>query len=328
MSHAFPDCLVRFRLLSLLAGLSLASTLTSAASAADEPTPEASVVRDGTDDASPPQPGPTKRADRSPWNYSGEVGVPKLASNDFKLVGGGEVGYHKEKWSIVAQLAFASYATQSDQAYNSTSRSSFGVDGAWSLSDAHDPTRLSLVGELRYASYGTVYIPISDAGGELLSEFSGMSRLSALLGAEHDVDPTLALSGAVGIGFQNESYSASSDANIEASTSSSARFLGRIGARYAIAPGTLALRLRSDLSYASVTRTQFAVDTDDLNAALAPETFKLIESNNRIFGDLELLAFAGIVPNAFIGLDVFAMTGDAGSTSTLVPLAGVGLSNW
>lgn len=54
MSHAFPDCLVRFRLLSLLAGLSLASTLTSAASAADEPTPEASVVRDGTDGASPP----------------------------------------------------------------------------------------------------------------------------------------------------------------------------------------------------------------------------------------------------------------------------------
>ena len=131
-------------------------------------------------------------------------------------------------------------------------------------------------------------------------------------------------SASIGIELDNNGHEPFPDRQIDALLA----LLDDLRARYAIAPGTLALRLRSDLSYASVTRTQFAVDTDDLNAALAPETFKLIESNNRIFGDLELLAFAGIVPNAFIGLDVFAMTGDAGSTSTLVPLAGVGLSNW
>ncbi|MEZ4371495.1 MAG: hypothetical protein R3B07_11750 [Polyangiaceae bacterium] len=301
--------------------------VSAAASAAEEPAPDAVAAHDAPDAAPHPQTSP-KGSTQSPWDYSGEIGVPKLASDDFKLVGGGEVGYHKETWGIAAELAFASYATSSDQAFNSTSRNSFGIDGEWALSEPHAPTQLSLQGELKYASYATVYIPIDPNAGDLLSEFSGMSRLSALLGVERQVDPMFALLGAVGVGFQNESYSASSDSGIEASTSGSARFLGRVGADYALMPGTVSLRLRSELSYASVTRTQFAVNTDDLAAAPTPESFKLIEANNRLFGDLEMASFAGIVPSVFVGLDVFAMTGDAGSTSTLIPLAGVGLSNW
>lgn len=316
------------RLGSCAAGLMLLVASTGTASAADEPAPDATATHDAPDDAAHPQTSQPRRPGESPWAYSGEIGVPKLASNDFKLVGGGEVGYHKETWGIAAQLAFASYATSSDQAYNSTSRNSFGVEGSWALSAPHEPTRIDLQGELKYASYATVYIPIDPNAGDLLSEFSGMGRLSALLGIERDVDPTLSLLAAAGIGFQNESYSASSDSGIEASTSGSARFLGRVGANYGLLPGKVALRLRSELSYASVTRTQFAVDTDDLAAAPTPETFKLIEANNRLFADLELAAFAGIVPSAFIGLDVFAMTGDAGSSSSVIPLAGVGLSNW
>ncbi|MCA9646197.1 MAG: hypothetical protein H6718_07885 [Polyangiaceae bacterium] len=300
----------------------------SAASAADDPTPNTTATDEVADAAPPPQTSQPKGNQQSPWDYSGEIGVPKLASNDFKLVGGGQVGYRKETWGIAAELAFASYATSSDQAFNSTSRNSFGVNGLWALSEPHAPTQLSLQGELKYASYATVYIPIDTNAGDLLSEFSGMSRLSALLGVERQVDPSFALLAAVGVGFQNESYSASSDSGIEASTSGSARFLGRVGADYALMPGTVGLRLRSELSYASVTRTQFAVNTDDLTAAPTPENFKLIEANNRLFGDLEMASFAGIVPNVFVGLDVFAMTGDAGSTSTLIPLAGVGLSNW
>ncbi len=329
MSHAFNvhSSLLR-RAGASASALLLSSALVGTASAADPPAPDPSVGRDATDAASPPQTSQPKTSGESPWNYSGEVGVPKLASSDFKLVGGGEVGYRKATWSIAANLAFASYATQSDQAYNSTSRNSFGVDGAWALSDAHEPTRFDLQGELKYASYATVYIPIDPNAGDLLTEFSGMGRLSALLGVEHDVDPTLSLHGAAGIGFQNESYSTSSDSGIDASTSSSARFLGRVGARYVAMPGKLNVRLQSELGYASVTRTQFAVDTEDLAAPPAPETFKLIEANNRLFGDLEMLSFARIVPNAFVGLDVFAMSGDAGSSSTLIPLVGVGLSNW
>lgn len=293
-----------------------------ASTGSTDPVPDAQVDAPGAH-------GEASADDRaSPWTYSAEVGVPKLAGSEFKLVGAGALGYHGESKGVAAQLAFASYATQSSQAVASTSRNSFGLQGWWQLSDAKEPTRVELRGELGYASYGTVYIPISDTAGELLTEFSGMSRLSALIGGTRDVDGQLSVNALVGLGVQSESYSTSSGTGIDASTSTSARGLGRIGARYRIAPDQVTLRLNADLSYASVTRTQFAVDTEDLGAVLEPETFRLIESNNRLFGDLELLSFAGVVPNAFLGLDVLAINGDAGSSSTVVPLVGVGLSNW
>lgn len=314
--------------------LCLALLSSSAAAApATEPGVESGTDNPATaggaqDDASHPTTATTNDSDASPWTYSAEVGVPKLAGSEFKLVGAGALGYHGESKGVAAQLAFASYATQSSQAVASTSRNSFGVQGWWQLSDPKEPTRVELRGELGYASYGTVYIPISDTAGELLTEFSGMSRLSALIGGTRDIDGQLSVNALAGLGVQSESYSTSSGTGIDASTSTSARGLGRIGARYRIAPHQVTLRLNADLSYASVTRTQFAVDTEDLGAVLEPETFRLIESNNRLFGDLELLSFAGVVPNAFLGLDVLAINGDAGSSSTVVPLVGVGLSNW
>ena len=46
-----------------------------------------------------------------------------------------------------------------------------------------------------------------------------------------------------------------------------------------------------------------------------------------MFGDIEKLSFAGLMPDAFVGLDYIRVSGDDRSTSALIPIVGVGLIN-
>lgn len=271
-----------------------------------------------------------KEEPRSPWLYSGDIGVPKLESGATKLIGDGTLGYAKERWGIQGGLAFASYATSSQQAFSSTSRSSGGVDVWWRTGQTDDRLRYELRGELGYASYATMYIMTGDAAAAGTSAFStetsGMTRATALGGARYRHSTTLDGFVLVGLGYQGESYSTASEAGADVSMSSTARYTARLGGAWAVMPDKVVLRVRSDIGYYSITRTRLAVDstTSTTGEPLTRTSFKQLEMNNRLFGDLPMFAFAGLTPTLFVGLDVMSISGDAGSAKTLVPLGGIG----
>lgn len=308
--------------LSVFAAL-LLTTAMAVPALADDPEADTGVRKDATKQ---------KDAPPSPWRYAGGVGVPKLASGAFRLVGDGALGYAKEHWGLQGALAFASYATSSQQAFSSTSRNSGGVETWWEPGAPDDRLRYELRGELGYASYATTYIMTGDAattGNGFQSETSGMTRATALAGARYHASPVLEASFLGGLGYQGESYSTASDAGAGVSLSSTARYTARLGASWAAMPDKLHVRARSDIGYYAITRTRLVVDSAASTAGdpLQRESFKQLEMNNRLFGDLPSYTFAGLMPSLFVGLDVMRLSGDAGSASTVVPLAGIGFVN-
>jgi len=310
------------RALLSVAALSIVTTA-SLTAFADEPGADTSV----TEDASR-----KKQGQPSPWIYSGSLGMPKLESGAFRLVGDGALGYARDHWGMQGGLAFASYATSSQQAFSSTSRNSGGIEGWYSRGSAEDRLLWQLRGELSYASYATTYIMTGDAaaaGGGFQSETSGMTRATALFGGRYRASSNLTASALGGLGLQAESYSTASEAGADVSMSSSVRYTARLGATWIILPDKLRLRALSDIGYYSITRTRLAVDTEASSTGepLQRESFKLLELNNRVFADLSSFTFAGLTPTVFVGIDVMSLSGDAGSASTLVPLAGLGFVN-
>lgn len=121
--------------------------------------------------------------------------------------------------------------------------------------------------------------------------------------------------------MQTESYGSVSNNGGSASSQRSIPFVVRTEARYSPLPGKLAVRRDVAAQTFSLTRSQVFV-----GAAFKIESLRQVDLKSRITGDLDLLAFFGFVPNAFVGLDFIYVTGDAGNTAALVPLAGIGLT--
>lgn len=302
-----------------LAALALATTLTLPA-LAEEPGADAGA----RGDEARKEDGP-----RSPWVYGGAIGVPKLESGAFRLVGDGNLGYAREHWGMQGGLAFASYAANTQRAFSSTAHNSGGVEAWYSPASPEDRLGYQLRGELSYASYATTYIMTGDAaaaGGGFSSETSGMTRATALAGGRYRVSSMLAVTFLGGLGLQAESYSTASEAGAGASMSSSVRYTARLGATWVALPDKLRVRALSDIGYYSITRTRLVVDSEAsaTGEPLQRESFKQLEMSNRVFGEITSLTFAGITPAVFAGLDVVSLSGDAGSDSTLVPLGGIG----
>ncbi|MCA9645208.1 MAG: hypothetical protein KC492_31170, partial [Myxococcales bacterium] len=299
----------------------LAASLPAVALAAEPQAAERAVPSDTATPSEAPE-----AARPSRWDFQGDVGVPRLESGETKLIGSGDVGYRGDDYRLSGHLGISNYAAATPGAYNATAKRSFGLGGTWSLVKPNATSSLELKGALDYTTYATVYIPTDVNSGELFSEFSGMTRGTLLLGGTKELTPSLLVALAGGAGLQSENYYASSDANVEASTSSTARYVAQADARWRMIAETLAVRAHSDVSYASVTRTQFAVDSLDANEPTT-DSFALIESTNRLFAELEMFQFGGVVPSAFVGLDVFSLQGSAGSALAYIPSVGVGLSN-
>ena len=191
--------------------------------------------------------------------------------------------------------------------------------GAWDLGAAFE-----------YGSYSTTYINFAPgAAADFSAEFSGMTRLTPRLRYALVTSPRFGfqLSGAAG--FQSEAYSqtqsSAAAATADFSTASSARFRVAASATWRALPGTIAVRPEAQLEVFQVRRSRFFVGDTGVDAPTVEELNSL-NTSGRAYVDLETLAFAGLVPHAFVGAQLLSFSGSE-SSSVFVPSAGIGLAN-
>jgi hypothetical protein len=83
-------------------------------------------------------------------------------------------------------------------------------------------------------------------------------------------------------------------------------------------------RATIDASTFSVRRTAIFFGSTQNGANI--EDARAIELSLRLNGEIERLAMFGIAPAVFVGLDYASVSGDAGSTSTLIPIGAIALA--
>jgi hypothetical protein len=301
------------------------------------PGPTAAADTTTPTEATPaPEPTSTESIDPdkpSGWLFDGDVGIPKLKSNESSLAFDVNAGYLGRHWGVGFYASLYNYALQSDARLSQTSRSRYGIDLRYLSGSYADDVRYEGKLEMNTGSFSTSTIntDINAAAGDTGIELSGISRITALVGRRARVSDTTQYKLQLGAGSQFDTYARSGTGGAELSLSTSFRLLARGQARYALLPEKLHLRGEGEVSTFEIRRIgTFAGGDSSQQAGADPTkviTFRENDVKLRLFADLKLLSFAGLMPGAFAGVDYIGVSGDTGSTSALIPIFGVGLIN-
>lgn len=297
--------------------------------------PTADAASTGTTETAPPASTESIDPDKpSGWLFDGDIGIPKLKSNETSLafdVNGGYLGRH---WGFGFYASQYNYALQSDARLSQTSRSRYGLDVRYLSGSYADDVRYEGKLELNTGAFSTATVNTdinNTTPGDTGIELSTISRLTGLIGRRARVSDATYYKLQIGAGSQFDSYSRSGTGGAELSLSTTFRLLARGQLRYSLFPEKLHTRLEGEVSTFEIRRIgTFAGGDTSQQAGTDPTavvTFRENDVKLRLFADLKLLSFAGLMPGAFAGVDYIGVSGDTGSTSALIPIFGVGLIN-
>jgi hypothetical protein len=263
-------------------------------------------------------------------------GVPKLESNEFRLMGDGTVAVAADDLGAALRGAFAAYDAQTRAAISDSTRASASLE-PWLTSGGYSaPLRFELRAVAEVAFYDSTYIPRLPPAeaGFFHDEDSLMWRGDLLAGVRARPGPRFFIAARLGGGVQYETYDYvkvdPNDPTVLTSTdNTSLRGRAQLRTRWLAAPDVISLRGRLDATFFSITRDDLAVRLDQLRAGAtvtsSRRTLRQIEAGARLFVDADALALVGLRPAAFLGVDLFRLRGDAGATTSIVPVAGIGL---
>jgi len=292
---------------------------------------------------------PADGEDKKPRRWITDVGggVPILESGAFKVVANAMVGYRWKKLELLASGAINQYASASDNVFNNTTHAGWQLHGAYATGSPGDRLRWMFVQDLAQTLYLTRYVELSSSTPGQLRDFnlniknedSHMLRGSGLVGFLY-ASPRTQARVALGLGLQAEFYlmtwfmtgSAGTEAAFKVDVQLSAREQGHVQARHQLLPGKLALRLYSDWSTFTLSRSSAAVTIDfskfsDSQASASLFRYRQIEASNRIALDLERYTYRGLMPSIFAGLDLSLLRADIGNSTAIVPVLGIGFTN-
>lgn len=295
------------------------------------------------------------------WITDVNGGIPVLGGSKVNLVGSGTLGYRWTSAEMIGSASYNKFASADGTAHNDNTRVGLWANGAYVTGGADDPYRLVLIGDFSWSNYTISFRdfgPISDPNNtsvpdNLNSEFnidsSTMIRLSAMLGLLVAPPGPFQARATVGLGFQGQSHyvqkhkdsasltgetDVSGSDSVDHTSDSSLRQLLRLSMRLRVAPGWVSLRYVGEHSRFSVSHSriafgdQYGGDTDlTIDSSFEQQKFTQIESFNRLSLDVERLAFVGLMPSVFGGLDINYLSGPLGNVSLVVPVFGVGLAN-
>jgi hypothetical protein len=275
-----------------------------------------------------------EQGDRSsPWIIDASAGVPRLKTDDLRVMGDATLGYATPSFGLVGKGSLQYFDVETPAVLWDSFRAG-GSGEAWYVTG--EPTSVGRF-EVRASGgasvFGSAYVPTQQTSGYQHDEDSLLARGSLLVGGHFRPNSSFSAKGFLGAGFQLEYYSTSSGdlrANAFASdtTQSSFQGQGRLRLRWAFLPDTLALRVRADGSYFQLTRDDSVVRPVTGGGATAESTqatFKTLEMSARFFVDVDALAFLGIAPTVFAGVDYLGLSTGAGSVSQSTPSFGLGL---
>jgi hypothetical protein len=268
----------------------------------------------------------------APVVLDASLGVPKLKNDDFALVGDATLGYSTPQIGLVGRGSLRVFNIVMPDTQWDTFRSG-GSGEAWYVTgDETSGGRF----EVRVSGGGSVFDSTttkSQAGQfrYLRDENSVLGRGSMLLGGRVKAGNTFSASALLGGGFQYEWYDSTtkdgvSDTLLSDTTDTSFQAQGRLRLRWAFIPQTLALRTYADGSYFQLTRdNSFIVANSSPTITSTQSTVKTLDVTSRLFIDLDALSLFDIAPALFGGIDYLGLSTDGGSTSVLVPSAGIGI---
>jgi hypothetical protein len=257
-------------------------------------------------------------------------GVPKLEQEELAFVGDATAGVAVESVGGVLRGAISAYDATSRTAINENTRANGSLEPWFVTGRASDPFRFELraVGEI--AVYESTIA--SSQAGFFQDEDSLMWRGSLLAAARLRPGGRFFLALRLGGGVQYETYDhvrVPDDPRMFNSTDdTSFRGQGQLRARWIAAPEALSFRARLDASFFSITRDDLAVRLDQIGTigvTSSQTTLRQIDASARVFVDIDALAVFGIWPAAFVGVDYFRLRSSAGTASSIVPVAGIGI---
>jgi hypothetical protein len=161
-------------------------------------------------------------------------------------------------------------------------------------------------------------------------ENTWMWRPSLLLGLRLRGGPNLSGYLLAGGGIQYEWYdyitvSPGASADLSDTQTLSSQGYGRAQVRWSFVPGWLSLRLRAEASRSSMTRNNERWDPNQSNFVRTRESAATFELRSRASLELDALAFLGISPFIYGGLDYFTQEVGGSAVSSTMPGFGAGL---
>lgn len=264
----------------------------------------------------------------TPWIVDLNAGVPKLSSGNFAVAADATLGYSAPALGSIGHGDLAYYDSDNAAALSETLKEGGTLEGWWLGGAADDSFRFEIRANGGAHLYSSTYTPRVATAGFFHDEDSLLGHGAFLIGLRaHSDRVRFALN--LGGGAQYETYdyltTDPADPNLLSSTDTfSARGEGRLRFRWIAAPDLLSLRVRGDGTYFRLTRSSLFVGQTG-GVALTETEVRSTEVSARLFIDADVAAFFGITPALFGGVDYFSLSADAGSVSTTVPIAGIGL---
>jgi hypothetical protein len=178
---------------------------TTAPAATTAPAEPTSPARDE------PAPPPAEAPRSAGWTFDGNLGLPRLQSNETSLAFDVNAGYLGEHWGFGAYASSYTYALQQDGTLNSTSKVRFGLEARYLSGQLADEVRYEVKIEANSGAFNTTYLsfPTTTTGSGTSSfstENSTLNRFSLLLGRRARLSEALRYKIAVGAGLQTDTY--------------------------------------------------------------------------------------------------------------------------
>jgi hypothetical protein len=255
--------------------------------------------------------------------------VVDLAQQNYKLAGDFLLGYNADRWGVLgrAQLAAYEYTVANANLFESNDSSQYtGTLEGWLTTDPAKELRFEgrlLVGA---GYYDTTRITTR----MLLDDTSVMGRGSLTAGVRYQT-PRVAAGAWLGGGVQYEDFKPSLTVDFYGSKLTSTEGTKvtphaqlRVRFVHQTFPGILALRARVDSSLFAISRTR-RID-NGTTAVYESTKARQIDSSARIYIDGEFARFFGFLPHIGGGVDLFMLSSDEASKTTLVPIVQAGVT--
>jgi hypothetical protein len=252
----------------------------------------------------------------SGWLVDANLGAARVESDAYRLAADGALGYSTGTWGVGARGNTLAYDEVTSVARIETTKLDGDAEGWLVFGDstwsARPQVRLTAGG----ASYDSTYTPEGAGAGPWNDQTSWIWRGTALAGVDWRAGETFSLSALVGAG----------QASLTDDENTTFRGVARLDLRWVALPDALSLRLRGDASYFKLTRDRFSV-TAGSTTTIADEMLVLSQSEvrTRAFVDIDAAEVLGFRPTLHAGADYYRLSGTEGDSSSLVPLAGVGV---
>jgi hypothetical protein len=272
------------------------------------------------------------------WILELNGGLPSVSfqSINTTIVADGTVGYTSKSFGVVGSGGI-NYSDLTNSAGINEGDHPYGSLEAWWVSGGPmSPLRFEarLTGGIDY--YDTTLIPAKAQPGSAywIDYDSLMFRGTALVGLRWRANDRVSLQVLAGGGGQFETQDSStaggqSTYSLSEQQNVSAQGSARLLFRWRILPGWLGMRVRADGSYFTITRDTSGVQIAGSGAVTtsqqATEQDQQAELHGRLFLDADILSFAQFVPSVWGGFDYVGVSGPANSSSSTLPVVGIGI---